>query len=198
VRRILLWTFGAITLLVVVLVSLVLVRAGGVDALPPPDPALAIEMPGGQSMPLAEVVDRARQGTLPKPTLPPVEPLLGSEPLDIEGEEGPITILERGPFPMLHGVPIVPDDPVYALAEIARWEGRNEQALALYLSIPPDNEHYARSRRIVAWELLARDLDRPEQAVAYANQAVRADPFNGNAWQDWARVYGKSLGLPLH
>lgn len=185
-------------MLAVALVSLVLVRAGSVDALPPPDPALAIEMSGGASLPLAEVVDRARRGTLPKPTLPPVQPLLGAESPQIPDEEGPITILERGPFPMRHGVPIVPDDPLYAMAEIARWEGRSEQALALYLSIPPDNEHYARSRRIVAWELLARDLDRPEQAVKYANQAVRADPFNGNAWQDWARVYGKSLGLPLH
>ena len=196
-RRILLWTLVVTAVLVVILVSLVVVRAGEVEPLPPPDPALAIELPGGESLPLAEVLERARRDELPPLARPQVEALVAADGAGATSAAAVTAGGDVGPFPLVDGVPLVPDDPVYALAETARREGRHEQALALYLSIPPDSEHYARARRLVAWNILARDMDRPEQAVRYANEALHAAPFDGNAWQDWARVYGRTLGLPV-
>ncbi|HZM00019.1 MAG TPA: hypothetical protein VFD43_07175 [Planctomycetota bacterium] len=194
-KRALLWTLLGVAVVAITLVALVGVRAGEVEPLPPADPALPIDLPGGERLPLAEVVDRARRG-LP---LPVPEPLLPSE--QTSAAELAAATLERraaaGVVVPAGAAPFVDPDPLFALADTAHREGRLEQAMALYLSVPPDDDRYSRARRIVAWKILTRDLDRPEQAVALANQSLHADPFDGNVWQDWARVYGSALGLPV-
>ena len=195
VKRALLWTLPFAVLLVITLLSLVAVRSHEVEPLPPPDPELPIELPGGESLPLAEVVERARRGLpLALPTADPkVEPLAAAD-------VAAATIEQRvvgGAVVPADAAPFVDPHPLFALADAAYREGRLEQAMALYLSVPPDDDRYSRARRIVAWKILTRDLDRPEQAVAFANQSLHADPFEGNVWQDWARVYGRTLGLPV-
>lgn len=204
-KRFLLLTGLSLVLLFVVFVAAVSMRARDAEPLPPPDPAMAIALPDGETLPLAEVLERARRGELPAVAEHPVEPLVSAEPV-MPADQAPqpdaaglTPDLEfgKGPFPLLNGQPLVPKDPIYALAEVARYEGRNEQAIALYLSIPRDSEHYARARRLVAWNILARNMDKPQQAVRYANEALHAAPFDANAWHDWSRVYARSLGFPV-
>jgi hypothetical protein len=42
-------------------------------------------------------------------------------------------------------------------------------AVLAALSVTPANEHYATARRRAAWTILAGKMDRPEQAVRFAN-----------------------------
>lgn len=174
-RRILLWTLLSVVTLVVILVSIVGVLAADADPLPEPDPALQIRLADGTHLPLAEVLDRARQG-LPLPrAMPPseVQPLL------------PPDEAEAADFAQ-----------VFDLARHAADEGRLEQALALYLSIPPEDRQYARARRLVAWNILARDMHKPARGVRFINDALAADPFEPKVWEDLWRVYTHTLGLP--
>ena len=192
-KRIVLWLLLGLLVLVVSVVSIVNVKVADAGELPPPDPSLPIVFDDGSSMPLAEVVERAESG-LPLPVSPPTTLQLVASALD-----GRIVASPAGrplDASLTARVGTV-DDPIFALAEQNRADGKLEQALALYLSVPPDSEHYAKSRRLAAWNILARDMDRPEQAVRYANEALHAAPFDGNVWQDWARVYGRTLGLPV-
>lgn len=174
-RRVLLWVLLAVVVAVCCLLALVGVRAADADALPPPDPSLPIQLADGSRWPLAQVLDHARQGRPLPRAVPPsgVEPLI--PPPDTE--------------PADYG-------PVFDLARQAANEGRLEQALALYLSIPREDSHYARARRLVAWNILARDLHKPAQGVRFVNDALAADPFEPKVWEDLWRVYTHTLGLP--
>jgi hypothetical protein len=192
-RRILLWTLLGLAVLVIALVSIVSVRVSNAEELPPPDPALPIAFSDGSTLPLSEVLDRARRG-LPLPVEPPT--VLQSVAIELGGTivanpAQPVT----GPLTERRGD--VDPDPIFALAEQNRADGKLDQALALYLSIPPDSQNYARARRIAAWNILARDLHKPEWAVKYANQALAAAPLDDSAWEDWWRVYARTLGLPV-
>jgi len=173
-KRVVLWTLLGLTVLVASLLSIVGARVAGADDLPPPDPALPIVFDDGSSMPLSEALERARAG-LPLPVRAPTVRQSLAADLDSKAV----------------------DDPLYALAEQNRADGKLDQALALYLSIPPDSKNYARARRIAAWNILARDLHKPEWAVKYANEALAAAPLDDSSWEDWARVYARTLGLPV-
>jgi tetratricopeptide (TPR) repeat protein len=194
-RRILIWLVIPCAVLIIAALSIVGVRVWSAEELPPPDPALPIVFDDGSSMPLAEALDRARRG-LPLPVAAPTfrQSLLANlefkATIAVDGD--PDGLLDA---PVGSAGPL--DDPIYELAEQNRADGKLDQALALYLSIPEDSKHYARARRIVAWNILARDQGKPEQAVRYANQALHAAPLDGNAWQDWYRVYARTLGLPV-
>ena len=192
-RRIVLWGLLGLAVLVISLVSIVTVRVADAEELPPPDPALPIAFSDGSTLPLSKVLDRARHG-LPLAVEPPT--IAQSLAIDLGGT---IVANPEQPMPALlaerHGE--VDPDPIFALAQQKRADGNLDQALALYLSIPRESRNYANARRLVAWNILARDRHQPAQAVKYANQALHADPFDGNAWQDWARVYGRTLGLPV-
>ncbi|HZM00018.1 MAG TPA: hypothetical protein VFD43_07170 [Planctomycetota bacterium] len=176
-RRKLVWVLAALTALAVILIALVAVRAAETDPLPPPDPGLPIRLADGTLMPLAEVIDHARAGlALSRSTAPPgVEPLL--PPADAE----PADFAQ-----------------VFELARQAADEGRLEEALALYLSIPREDATYARARRLVAWNILARDMHQPACGVRYINDSFFADPFEPKVWEDLWRVYGHTLGLPTN
>ena len=194
-KRVLLWSLLGLVVLVASLVSIVSVQVADVEPLPAPDPELPIVLGDGSTLPLAEVVDRAERG-LPLPIRKQSEAALfidGKLPRRIGPSAPPLEANLAAP---LLGADI-DTDPLFDLAEQHRAHGELEQALALYLSVPPDSEHYPKARRRAARNILARDMDKPEQAVRYANQALHADPLDGNAWQDWARVYGRTLGLPV-
>jgi tetratricopeptide (TPR) repeat protein len=193
VKRILLWSLLGLTILVASFVSVVGVRVADVEPLPPPDSGLLIQLGDGSRLPLAEVVQRARSGE-PLPVVPQaeVERLLP----ELTASTTWVRTADVA-FPVVNGQPLIDADPLFALAEHARRQGRHEEAMALYLSIPRDSDRYARARRTVAWNILTQELDRPEQAVRLVNESLHADPFDGNGWQDWARVYGRTLGLPV-
>ena len=81
------------------------------------------------------------------------------------------------------------------LAEERRAAGDVEQALALYQSIGEDHPRWAHCQRRVGWDILARGLGDPSRGVAFVNASLLAEPFDGNGWQDAARVYLCTLGL---
>jgi hypothetical protein len=84
---------------------------------------------------------------------------------------------------------------LFQLAESACRSGRLDEAQALYLSIPPEDPHYAKARRRLAWELLTKAKGQPGRAVMFAKQAVAADPLDGDSWHGLMRVCGATLGI---
>ncbi len=86
---------------------------------------------------------------------------------------------------------------VYEMAEYEHWNGRPEQAIALYRSVPKDHHSYARAQRHIGWKLYTKELDDPRRGIAFVNASVKADPFDGNAWEDLVRVYAAGIGLPV-
>ena len=175
--RLLLWALAALATLLLAAIALVGVLGAEAEPLAPPDPALPIQLADGTHLSLAEVLERTRQG-LP---LPRARSPSGVEPLLPPGDEGPADFA-----------------PVFDLARHAADEGRLEEALALYLSIPPEDRNYARARRLVAWNILARDMHKPASGVRFVNDALAADPFEPKVWEDLWRVYGHTLGLPTN
>ena len=132
-RRFLMWLLIPVALLVLAVISIVGVRVAAADELPPPSPSLPIVFDDGSSMPLSEVLDRSRRG-LPLPIRPPTirQSLLAGLDFKVtlvaDDPEGLLDAPDPQPGPM--------DDPLYELAEQNRAEGKLDQALALYLSIP--------------------------------------------------------------
>jgi hypothetical protein len=161
-------------LLVVVLVNLRAVRP---DLAKYANPDLPIPLPDGEVVPLAQVVERSKRTplTAPRPTSPPTDPA--------KHEERPHEAARAGDL--------------FALAEFLYDEGRFDEALAVYLSVPKGHPQYARARRRAGWHILADERGEPERGVPLGHQALFAKPFDGNSWQDLARVYGRTLGLPV-
>lgn len=168
----------------------------------PPDPAMLITMPDGAQVPLAEVVEAARPDRgveVPAGPAPTPEPGASSPDEDPQTDAAAV---EAEVLEVLEELRAGRDRPprsddLLGLANHARRNGRPEEALALYLSIQPDDHDYPRAQRAVGWDLYTRELHQPERGVSHVNASVLADPFDGNAWQDAARVYGRSLGLPI-
>ena len=187
-------------LLVVVLVAAVNILAAGADGIPAPDLARPIALPDGSERSLGAILE-AWQAT--SPAAP--ELLSGSESgpfvelqpsRDSSGvSDGEIVELAEL---ALRRVSVPPDgrDP-FDLAEWHRHSGHPGQAQALYLAIPENHPRWARAQRRVAWDCLSEAQDTPALGVSYAHKALAADPLDGNAWQDAARVYAATLGLPL-
>lgn len=199
-KRAVLWSLLVLVFLVVVLVGTVLVRA---DAAPvaPPDPAMPIRLPDGSERPLAEVLGLARSGQLgwdaPQP-VPLVAPAPTGSEVTSTAPTAEATVVHAGFSPeQLAAIEaaLARDDPIFRLAELARREGRLDEAATLYLSIPEDAPRYGRAQRRLAWDVLTKGQGQPRRAVAYAHAALAAEPFDANSWQDLARVYGATLGL---
>ncbi len=199
-KRALTWTLLVLVLLVVGLVSTVLLRAEP-SGLPAPDPATVIHLPDGSGLPLADLLDRVCRG-IPLDLTPSPEPLVPRAADDqtasiqapsaaaarIDGLFTPeqLAAIERA---------LAAESPIFHLAELARHEDRLDEAAALYLSVPENDPRYGRSRRRLAWDVLTKGQGQPQRAVAYAHDALAAEPFDANSWQDLARVYGATLGL---
>ena len=182
---------------------LVNVRSEISEPLPEPDPALPILMADGSELPLTDVLDRvARRLPLPlAPTSPsdlvvvinPDTPMRFSDGTAMTPED-----VEKIESAVLEGIREYRDrfGPTFALAQQREVAGDYDQAIALYLSIKEHEPGYAYSRRRVGWHILAKQ-GQPAQGVRYVQQALIADPLNGNSWQDFARIYGRTLGIPM-
>lgn len=72
--------------------------------------------------------------------------------------------------------------------------GAREEAAALLEQVSPESPLYGRAQRLLGYEVYARGMKEPRRAVRYVNASLAADPWDGNAWQDAARVYGSVLG----
>jgi hypothetical protein len=200
-RRTLIIAGAVATFLLAVAGIAVNLLVAGAGELPPPDPALPVTLADGRVLPLSELLDRLRRA--PAQDAPPV-PLAPSE------EPAPLLPLEASPEAFadphaelaririelarrsagIHG-------PLVALAEEQLELGNLEQAAALYLSVRPGEQGYGFARRRLGWEVLARGRGQPELGVAHVHEALRAEPLDGNSWQDAARVYGAALGFDL-
>ncbi len=197
-RRALTWTLMLLGLLSLGLVATVLMLADPAGP-EPPDRAMLIHLGDGSTRTLGEVLDLAREGQ-PLPVSRPLvriempqEDLAGLSPEARAERERVIEDIRR----MVEARIRSDEGTLFHLAEVARHEGRLEEAAALYLSIPEDDPRYARSRRRLAWDVLTKGQGQPRRAVAYTHEAVALDPFNGNSWQDLLRVYGATLGFVL-
>ncbi|MFG0317054.1 MAG: hypothetical protein ACF8XB_07275 [Planctomycetota bacterium JB042] len=93
-----------------------------------------------------------------------------------------------------HGAPPLPavedvDENAWGIGYRALRGGDDRTALAFLRRVPKDHPEYARAMRYCAWNLLARNLGRPKDAVAYVEESLRHDPFDANVWEDLVRVY---------
>jgi hypothetical protein len=172
----------AALLALVVAVQLAASRANG--AAPEVDLDMRITMPGGESRPLRDVLAAVEpwpsSSTAVGAATPghPAAPRLGGSVLE-EASGGP-------PDGAAVGAP----EPASLcdLAEQRYRAGDRAQAGALYASVPPEDPGYARAQRRLGWEFQTK-LDRdPLAGVASINRSLRANPLDGNAWQDASRV----------
>ncbi len=164
---------------------------------PSPDGDMAILLPDGSTTTLDQLIaaapaeaeapadaDSAPANPSPSPPQEEGGPASAEALAELLGEDGPI-----------HGSWLrSPDDrDLYRLGRQAAADGNPEQAAALLRSVPSSHPQYARAQRFLGWDLYTQQLDQPRVGLAYANQSVRSNPFDGNAWQDIYRVLGASM-----
>ena len=179
---------AGLTALLLVLGLTLIVQVRSVDEpLPAPDLAMPIHMPDGTVQPLAEVLAQERA---PRPVTPAPTPLItGAPPAQPPLTHEKVNDLIRDALDREHSV--------FRLAEVARREGRLDEALALYLSVPEDSDSWARAQRRIGWDILSCGKGEPRRGVSYVKTSLAANPFSGNGWQDLARVYAGTLGVGL-
>jgi tetratricopeptide (TPR) repeat protein len=200
-----------------VLVTLLLTAAGIVvvnvlavplEELPPPDPAMVISMPDGPDRTLGELValseqaaaegavrDEARRLAARKALTDLTEVMNGGDESQGPDPEELRAALERWKVDRWAVPPDGSD--LMELADYKRDMGEPEEAAALLRSIPDDHPQYARAMRKLGWNIYADDLGDPARGVAFVNLSLKADPFEGNAWQDAVRVYAGGLGIDI-
>lgn len=207
-KKTLLWLVAGPLALLLLLVVLVNVLALSGEAPPPPDPALVIELPGGARQPLGELLqawsaptedadpaptaalapsDTASRDTASRADARPAEAAFDAADLLERIERSREEFLRQGP----------PPGDLFQLAEWHRAKGSHEQAAALYASVPRGHRSYARAQRRLGWDCYTRGDDEPARAVRHVHNSLAADPLDGNGWQDAARVYAATLGLPV-
>jgi len=181
---------AALTLLLLVLGTTLIVQVRSVDEpLPAPDVALPIHLEDGTVLPLAEVLARAQ-----------VEPPAPPAPLELPAAQAPpAQALRPDQLAVAERVraEIAAQSSVFHMAQRALLAGRNDEALALYQSIPEDDPDWASAQRQIGWHILARGRDDPRRAVPYVQAAVRREPLDANSWHDLARVYAGTLGFDV-
>ena len=193
----------AATATLVLLIAMVNVLAVPSGELPAPDPGQLVELPDGSQRTLGELVApwvEPLDAEAPRPeentTGHELDEALSSDP-ELTPDERlarAAAMLER--YRAKRAEPPDGSDP-FALAEWHRHLGRLDQAQALYLALPESHPQWARSRRRLAWDCFTKGEGEPGRGVSFANEALAADPFDGNSWQDAARVYAATLGLPV-
>ncbi len=189
--------YGLAILLLSLPLLLVALGAGLAAPLPPaPDASLPIPLPGGGTATLGELV-----------AAPPVFGAAPASPAD-DGRRAAEAATDPGAgegagekteaaaetaasaFTWLRS----PDDrDLYRLGRELAHRGNTEQAAALLRSVPPSHPQYARAQRFLGWDLYTRELNQPRVGMAFVNQSLRANPFDGNVWQDGYRVLGKAM-----
>ena len=177
----------AVLLIMVAAVQSAASRVGRAPA--PVDLDMMITMPDGGSRPLREVLSPAE----PQPAPPEVAEAPTEERRDPHRlDEGPSGTVPEGAFdsPVAGDIERVS---LCALAEQRLYAGDIAQARALYASVGPGDPEYGRAQRRIGWEIQTKLEGDPLAGVGSVNRSLRADPLDGNAWQDASRVYVESL-----
>jgi hypothetical protein len=160
-------------LLALALIALIAVaRFGAVEPRSAaPDPSTPIHLADGRVLPLSEVLLAGARHEAPSTE----------------------TELQRA---SAKDPPKTRDEQLLELAKQALSEGRDDEALALFLSVDV-SAISARETRYIGWDVLTKRMGEPRRGVAYVESALRREPLDGNSWQDLARVYAHSVGLAL-
>jgi hypothetical protein len=186
-KRLTLLALSPLAALLALVVVVQLAASRTERAAPVLDLDMRIAMPDGESRPLRDVLAAVE----PRPSSSaaavtsgrPAGPGLGG------------SVLEGAAGGSLDGAAAGASGPVSLcdLAEQRFWAGDRAQARALYASVPPDDPSYALAQRRLGWEFQTKLDGDPLAGVASVNRSLRADPLDGNAWQDASRVYLESL-----
>jgi hypothetical protein len=175
----------------------------------PPDPAMLIQLPDGANRRLDELLQAFDAGDPPGFDTPVGEPdadetaaLPGSHQLleqlqaldGLSSEEA--RELTRAAYER-HARSSPSGKTLFSLAEWHRHNGNLDQAQALYESVPASDGQWSRAHRRLGWDVYTKGHDSPARGVAYVHESLRSDPMDGNAWQDAARVYLATVGLPV-
>lgn len=174
------WIAAGLLLLCATPVVFVAATAPSAESLPAPDTAMAIPLPDGRTVTLADVIE----GDLEIARADDEEVV---ETVEWKGRTIPLT--EERPPPKT-ATP-------YALGMYYHDVGRDDLALPLLRSVPRSDSKWATAQRHIGWKIYSRRLNQPRLGVAYINRSIAADPTEGNAWQDAYRAYARSLGLDL-
>ena len=156
-------------------VPVILVGSGTPSLTAPdaPDRALVVPLPDGSETTLGELLD----GTAPQPERE-------TRTVELEGRDGTVHTFEvRNP----------PVD-LYHVGTHHAWQGNTQLAIECLTRIPRSDPNWSRAQRFLGLRVYARNGD-PATGVAYVHRAIAADPLEGNAWQDAARVYLARLGI---
>ena len=192
-RRSLLWLIPlSVILIMVAVVQLVASRAE--RARLQVDLEMMITMPDGGVLPLREVLapiesrSAASEAQLAAPSGAPEALRRDGEP----GEEVADAAIEARSAGVAQ--PITLCD----LAEQRLRGGDIAQAKALYASVAPGDADYGLAQRRLGWEIQTRFEGDPLAGVGSVNRSLRANPLDGNAWQDASRVYLESVASIFH
>jgi hypothetical protein len=193
---------GATLLVLVAIVNMLAIPSAET---PPPDPSQLVLLPDGSERTIEDLIapwtdpdGEGREGSSP---LEELEELVAGEPAEARTTEKTPEELGKEIEAVLETLRArvdhmpMTDDP-FAVAEWHRHEGRLDQAEALYLSMPDNHPQWARSRRRLAWDVFAKEGE-AGRGVPFVHESIMAEPFDGNSWQDAARVYAATLGLPV-
>tara|TARA_R110002126_G_scaffold91744_3_gene218176 strand:+ start:2646 stop:3047 length:402 start_codon:yes stop_codon:yes gene_type:complete len=90
-------------------------------------------------------------------------------------------------------VPFEQAETTFVAGSTAMKAGQLELAEDLFLSIPEDHPLYAKAQRFVGWEIHGRRNKASAAGVSFVNEAILADPLDGNVWQDAWRTYKGTL-----
>ncbi|MFT5284201.1 MAG: hypothetical protein ACI8TQ_000357 [Planctomycetota bacterium] len=172
-------TVVGICAFVLVLVTIVNVNAIS-EAIPVPDRSLRITLPDGRFEPLGQLFHRVevfqtREKTSLSKTADPLNSSERIQPVvhagEFQGPNGKIRFT-------ISGLDSVDENDLFSLARFAIREKRYDEAMALYLSIPPGSEDYARAQRFIGWKLLTQEKGETDHSVSYVNRALFSDPFD--------------------
>jgi hypothetical protein len=186
-RRLTLLALSPLAALLALVVVVQLAASRTERAAPVLDLDMRIAMPDGESRPLRDVLAAVE----PRPSSSAAAATSG-RPAG-PGLSG--SVLEGAAGGCLDGAAAGASGPVSLcdLAEQRFWAGDRAQARALYASVPPDDPSYVLAQRRLGWEFQTKLDGDPLAGVASVNRSLRADPLDGNAWQDASRVYLESL-----
>jgi hypothetical protein len=208
-KRNLLTAGVVLVLTLLVLIGIVNVLAVPASETPKPDPSQLVLLPDGSERTIAELVapwtEPGGDGREGGSSIVELEELVSGEPnapddrrttdkTQEELEAEVAAVLEE--WRRKRDQPPENNDP-FDLAEWFRHSGDLDQAKALYLSMPENHPQWARSRRRLAWDVFAEEGD-AGRGVPFVHESILAEPFDGNSWQDAARVYAATLGLPVN
>jgi hypothetical protein len=162
-------------LLAALAVPVILVGSGA-PMLTTPAPAnrtLVVPLPDGSETTLGALLD----GTAPQPQRT-------TRTVELESRDGTVHTFEvRNP----------PVD-LYHVGTHHAWQGNTQLAIECLTRIPRGHPDWSRAQRFLGLRVYARNGD-PATGVAYVHRALAANPLEGNAWQDAARVYLARMGI---